>query len=117
MSEPMSRGAVFLSVLLILAALPGRVFAQQQSPIPRVGLLMIVAGPGDTAVEAVRAGLARMGYVEGQNILLEYRAAEGHLDRLPALARDLVAKKVDALVVGAEASARAAQEATSSIPI
>jgi putative ABC transport system substrate-binding protein len=67
---------------------------------------------------AFRQGLAETGYVEGQNVAIEYRRGEGHLDRLPALATDLVARKVDVIVTqGADASSFAAKNATSTIPI
>jgi putative ABC transport system substrate-binding protein len=67
---------------------------------------------------AFRAGLAETGYVEGQNVFIEYRWAEGHYDRLPALATDLVASKVDLILTsGGTPSAQAAKIATSAIPI
>jgi putative ABC transport system substrate-binding protein len=109
----MTRGALSLALLLALAA-PTQA---QQANVPRVGVLMVVAGPGDTAVEAVRRGLHELGYVEGRTINIEYRGAQGHPDRLPALAQELVKLNVSAIVVGAEASARAAKSVTNTIPI
>ena len=67
--------------------------------------------------EAFRRGLRELGYVEGKNIVIEYRYAEGKLDRLPALAAELVRLKVDVIVTAGPLPTRAAKEATSSIPI
>ena len=68
-------------------------------------------------IEAFRQGLRELGYVEGKNIVIEYRSAEGKLDRLPALAAELVRLKVDIIVTGGPPATRAAKEATSTIPI
>ena len=89
----------------------------QQAAIPVIGLLSS-RSPGEAApsVAALRAGLAKVGYVEGQNVTIEYRWAEGHYDRLPALAVELTRRQV-AVIVGGEPSALAAKAATQTIPI
>jgi putative tryptophan/tyrosine transport system substrate-binding protein len=91
----------------------------QQAAIPVIGLLSS-RSPGEAApsVAALRAGLAKVGYVEGQNVTIEYRWAEGHYDRLPALAVELTRRQVAVIVaMGGEPSALAAKAATQTIPI
>src|SRR5271168_5323224 len=75
--------------------------------------------PGSSAplLAALYQGLSENGYVEGQNLTVEYRWAEGSYDRLPELATDLVGRKVDLIVAMSDVSARAAKTATSTIPI
>jgi putative ABC transport system substrate-binding protein len=92
--------------------------AQQPKKIPRIGFLATVSPSTISArVEAFRQGLRELGYVEGKNIVIEYRYAEGKLDRLPALAAELVRLKVDVIVTAAPPPTRAAKEATATIPI
>jgi putative tryptophan/tyrosine transport system substrate-binding protein len=90
----------------------------QQRAMPVIGFLA-TGSPNPTApnVAAFRQGLSDTGYVEGQNVAIEYRGAEGHYDRLPALAADLVVHKVDVIAAASVPSARAAKTATSTIPI
>ena len=90
--------------------------AQQSQNIPRVGILFI-GGRDQPHLEAFKQGLRERGYVEGKNIALEYRYAEGREDRLPELAAELVQVKVDVIVVTADISAQAAQRATKTLPI
>jgi putative tryptophan/tyrosine transport system substrate-binding protein len=91
----------------------------QQPAMPVVGLLSSRSpGEATASVAALRAGLAKGGYVEGQNVAIEYRWAEGHYDRLPALAVELTRRQVAVIVaMGGEPSALAAKAATKSIPI
>jgi putative ABC transport system substrate-binding protein len=93
--------------------------AQQPTKIPRIGYLS--AGgrfiSGSPRIETFRQGLRELGYVEGKNIVIEYRYAEGKLDRLPALAAELVRLKVEIIVSTGPAPTRAAKEATSTIPV
>jgi putative tryptophan/tyrosine transport system substrate-binding protein len=89
----------------------------QQKALPVIGFLG-VNSPGAMAsyAAAFHRGLSETGYVEGQNATIEYRWAEGHYDRLPALAADLVGRKVDVIATSG-AGARAAKDATSTISI
>jgi putative tryptophan/tyrosine transport system substrate-binding protein len=87
----------------------------QQKVTPVIGYLGTATLPLTEA--ALRQGLSETGYVEGQNLTIEYRWAEGRLDRLPALAADLVGRKVDVIVASTPPPAHAAKDATSTIPI
>ena len=111
--------AATLIVTLALSVLaPPAAEAQQQKKVPRIGV--IFAGtPGAVALnnEAFKQGLRDLGWVEGQNVLIEYRWAEGNLDRLPALAAELVRLKVDVILAAVETAAIAAKQATTTIPI
>ena len=99
------------SLLVMLASL-----GQAQSKIPHVGILFI-GGRDQPHLQAFKQGLQERGYLEGKNILLEYRYAEGKEDRLRDLAAELVRLKVDIIVVTADVSAKAAQGVTKTTPI
>jgi putative tryptophan/tyrosine transport system substrate-binding protein len=106
-------------VLLLGGALTApRGLRAQQKAMPVIGYLHF-ASPDPVRREAAEfhQGLTETGYVEGQNVAIEYRWAEGHYDRLPALAADLVSRKVDVIVAVSGPSALAAKSATSTIPI
>ena len=92
--------------------------AQQPTKIPRIGYLGGNSPSSNSdRIEAFRQGLRELGYVEGENIVIEGRHHEGKLDRLPALAAELVRLKVDIIITVGSPAARAAKEATVTIPI
>ena len=91
----------------------------QAGKVARIGYLVTgsLESLEPTRVDALRQGLREHGYLEGQNILIEYRAADGRVERLPALAAELARLKVDVIVAVATPAGRAAQQATTTIPI
>jgi putative ABC transport system substrate-binding protein len=99
-----------------LLAAPLAAKAQVAGKVPRIGVLNI-ASRSSPFFQAFDQKLRELGYVEGQNIAIEFRNAEGKLDRLPGLATELVGLKVDVIVTPIEPAARAVKEATSTIPI
>lgn len=106
-----------LALSAALFALCAPVEAQSISRFPRLGYLAANSALESRDLKAFRQGLADLGYIEGKNIAIEYRSAEGKLDRLPDLAAELVALKVDIVVAINPPSARAAKNATNTIPI
>ena len=114
------KSAILLGAML--SALCFSAEAQQQAKIPKIGWLgaRTPSGPGGgpgTGAESFRREFSKLGYVEGKNITIEYRYADDQLDRLRALAEELVRLKVDVLVAGATNEALAAKNATRTIPI
>jgi putative ABC transport system substrate-binding protein len=105
-----------LSLVFGFAWLPLAADAQQATKVPRLGWLANNS-PTFPFYEGFREGLRALGYVEGKNIAIEVRWAEGNLDRLPALARELVSLNVDLLFVAGDQGLTAAKEATATIPI
>jgi putative ABC transport system substrate-binding protein len=115
--KKVGRSSILVAAMLLAVAIIAE--AQQPKKVPRIGY---VSGTGDPSnpgpyVEAFRQGLRDLGYIEGKTIVIEYRGAEGKRDRIPSLVTELVQLKVDALVSGNFAVARAAKQATESIPI
>jgi len=107
-------------VLLLLSAFLCAAGAQPPEKMPRVGSLHLGSHSDpviQSYLEAFRQGLRELGYVEGQNIAIEYRWAEGKYDRLPGLAAELVSLKVDIIVATALPAIQAAKQATGTIPI
>ena len=114
----MCKKIIGFALTTVLLALSFPAEAQQPTKVPRIGYL---SGSPPSAIaariEAFRQGLRELGYVEGKNIVIEWRYAEGKRDRLPALAAELVRLKVDIIVTAGPLATRAAKEATATIPI
>jgi putative ABC transport system substrate-binding protein len=114
----MNRKITVLTLCALLVALCASAEAQQSTKTPWIGHLIATSPSASPArIEAFRQGLRELGYVEGKNIIIEWRYAEGKLDRLPALAAELVRLKVDIIVTSGPIPTRAAKEATVTIPI
>jgi putative tryptophan/tyrosine transport system substrate-binding protein len=111
-----SKSAFCFSLIALLFAPCSSVDAQQAKKVPRIGYL---GGPPPLLErrEAFRQGLRELGYIEGKNIVIEWRSGEGKSERVPALAAELVRLKVDVIVTDGSNSTRRAKEATSTIPI
>jgi putative tryptophan/tyrosine transport system substrate-binding protein len=113
-----SRRVLTITLMLALLAAPLAADAQPPPKIFRIGFLTAVPLSSISArTEAIRQGLRKLGYVEGKNIVIEWRSAEGQLDRLPSLAAELVRLKVDVIVTAGPSAPRPAKAATVTIPI
>jgi putative ABC transport system substrate-binding protein len=106
---------IILALSRLLAPLAGD--AQPPAKISKIGILSPAAEPSTLLFEAFRRGLRELGYVEGQNIVLEFRWAAGWMDRLPDLAAELARLKVDVILTDSPAATQAAKHATTTIPI
>jgi ABC-type uncharacterized transport system substrate-binding protein len=107
---------LLITLALGLLVAPPAVTAQP-AKVARIGYLSLAGGAGSPLAEAFRQGLRELGYVEGHNIAIEFRTAEGENDRLPALAAELVQLPVDVLVARNTAAAQAAKHTTTTVPI
>jgi len=114
----MNKKIYCIALCALVSALSVSVQAQQPTKVPRVGYLFNLSPTAASArAEAFQQGLRELGYVEGKNISLEYRHAEGRLDRIATLAAELVRLKVDIIVTSGPSVTRAAKQATAAIPI
>ena len=112
------RGVALIAVLAVsLLAAPLAAETQQAAKVARIGYLLLDRAAAPHLPEAFRQGLRDLGYVEGRNVVIEYRDAEGKVERLPAVAAELVALKVDVIVAQGTPHALAAKQATRTIPI
>src|SRR5262245_50357266 len=117
-ANPMFRSIVICLLFTVLLFTVSPAQAQQPPKIPLIGRLGTPSVSADTARnEAFRQGLRELSYVEGKNIVIDWRSAEGNPDRFPVLAAELVRLKVAVIVTGGPQATRAAKEATSTIPI
>lgn len=117
-SEMISRRLVTLLVILSCLSMPFPADAQQVKRVYRVGVLETISLVLNAAnFDAFRHGLRALGYIEGQNLVIEYRSADGDASRFPALATELVRLQVDVLVTRGTPAALAAKNAAGSIPV
>jgi putative tryptophan/tyrosine transport system substrate-binding protein len=112
-------GVLSIVFVVVLLAPCSAVEAQQPKKMPRIGYLSNTGPAGESnRSEAIRSALRERGYIEGQNIVTEYRYAEGKRDRFPELAAELVRLKVDIIVVaGGDPLIQVVKNATKTIPI
>jgi len=119
-SRPMKSRVLTALVSAFIAAISSSAYAQQTAkPMPRIGFVASTGGSGTSSplFDAFDRGLRDLGYIEGKNIAIERRYAEGRLDRMPGLVNELVQAKVDVIVAVNNVVIRAAKTATKTIPI
>ena len=114
----MSKKITGLALGVMLLAISSQADAQQPKKVARIGFLAPATRTGyQHYTDAFLQGLRELGYVEGQNIVIEYRWADGNFERLPELAADLVRLKVDVIVAPGVQAVRAAKQSTTTIPV
>jgi ABC-type uncharacterized transport system substrate-binding protein len=119
----MKKAALSILIAVILLAITIMAEAQQPAKIPRIGYLSRDLHPADSRApsprnfDAFRQGLRELGYMEGKNIIIEYRYSDGRNERMPALAKELVGLKVDIIVADSYLAARDAKKVSTTIPI
>jgi putative ABC transport system substrate-binding protein len=109
--------AIIAVLAVALITLPHATGEQRPAKMPRIGVLSLAATPSTLMFEAFQRGLSDLGYVDGQNIAIEYRLAAGKVERLAELAADLAQLPVDVIVTEGNAATQAARDATSKVPI
>jgi putative ABC transport system substrate-binding protein len=113
----MIRPVTLLLVLVAFQLWASPISAQSPKRIPVVGVLTVTAGPSDPVATSFRDGLKQLGYIDGQNIKIDHRNADGRVDQLPRLAEELVRLPVDVIAVGAEPALSIVTRAATTIPI
>jgi putative tryptophan/tyrosine transport system substrate-binding protein len=113
----MTKKIILLALCSLLLATCSAVEAQQPSKLPKIGFLRARLVASGTSLDGLLRELRTLGYVDGRNVAFEFRSADNSLDRLPALADELVRLKVDLLVAAATVETLAAKNATTTIPI
>jgi ABC-type uncharacterized transport system substrate-binding protein len=112
----MNRSSLWLLTVLLLASIHSAE-AQEPKKVPRIGILSPSSSTGLHYYDSFQQGLRELGYIEGKNIVIEIRFAEGKPDRLFDLATDLVKSKVDVIVTATSPAVLAAKKATNTVPI
>src|SRR5215510_9650913 len=116
-AEPVNKRVLVSFVAILILAVVQTVGAQQPKKVPRIGYVTVASRSTILArIDAFQQGMSDLGYVEGKNILIEWRFGDGKPDRLPALSEELMQLKVDVIITGGPISTRRAKEVTASIP-